>query len=238
VGEIRLMLVEDEDAIVRPLTSALSREGFRIERFATAEEALEVLQEPSGKEGPLPDVIVLDIGLPGMSGLELCRIVRENWPIPVVMLTARGETIDRVLGLELGADDYLTKPFSSRELVSRIRALLRRAAWRKERSSPLVIGDLRVDEGRREVKVGTSEVALTPREFDLLAYLATRSPAVVRRDELMREVWDAHWDGSTQTLDVHVATLRGKIEPNPHRPRFVHTVRGVGYQVRDGCAAG
>ena len=231
MDQIGLMLVEDEDAIVRPLSAALGREGFRVERYVTAEDALAALPDS------IPDVIVLDIGLPGMSGFDLCRIVRERWSIPVVMLTARGETIDRVLALELGADDYLTKPFSSRELAARIRALLRRAGWRRDASRAIVVGDLLVDPGHREVKAAGQTVALTPREFDLLAHLADHSPAVVRRDDIMREVWDAHWEGPTQTLDVHVAQLRRKIEPDPHRPRYLHTVRGVGYQVRDACAA-
>ena len=231
MGEIKVMLVEDEDAIVRPLTAALGREGFRLERFATAEDALAELPEAA------PDVVVLDVGLPGMSGFDLCRLIRERWAVPLIMLTARGEIIDRVLALELGADDYLTKPFSSRELVSRIRALLRRAGWRRDALSATIVGDLSVDPARREVRVGGRPVSLTPREFDLLAHLAMRSPAVVPREVIMREVWDAHWEGPTQTLDVHVAQLRRKIEPDPQRPRYLHTVRGVGYRVSDACAA-
>ena len=228
---IRLMLVEDEDEIVRPLVAALAREGFEVDRYVTAEEALEAIPERS------PAVVILDVALPGMSGLDACRIVRERWGVPVIMLTARGELEDRLLGLELGAADYVPKPFSSRELVARIRAILRRVRWGAEGEAPLEFGDLRIDRARRRVAVSGSPVPLAPREFDLLAYLAVRSPSVVRRDELIHEVWDAHWDGPTQTLDVHVAQLRRKIEPDPRHPRYLHTVRGVGYQVRDACAA-
>jgi DNA-binding response OmpR family regulator len=222
----RLFLVEDEEAIVRPLTAALERDGFEVHRFAAAEEALQELPERK------PDLIVLDIGLPGMSGLDACRIIREKWATPMLILTARGEMIDRVLGLELGADDYMAKPFSSRELVARIRAILRRTGARQERAR-IVVGEVEVDLDLREVHASGRTVSLTRREFDLLAYLAQHAPAVVQRLELMTEVWDTNWYGSTQTLDVHVAQIRRKLEPDPAHPRFLHTVRGVGYQLRD-----
>jgi two-component system alkaline phosphatase synthesis response regulator PhoP len=227
----RIFLVEDEDAIVRPLASALDRGGFTVERIERAEEALEALTERR------PRAIIMDIGLPGMSGLEACAEIRRRWVVPVLVLTARGEEQDRVLGLELGADDYLAKPFSARELVARLRALLRRAEWRGETNAALRVGELTVDLDRREVRVGSRLVALTAREFDLLALLAARSPAVVSRRDLISEVWDAHWDRPTQTLDVHVAQLRHKIERDPRSPRYLHTVRGVGYQVKDACDA-
>jgi DNA-binding response OmpR family regulator len=226
----RLMLVEDDDAIVRPLVALLEREGFDVQRFAAAEEALMAVPVAG------PDLVILDIALPGMSGLEACRVVHDRG-IPVILLTARGEPIDRIIGLELGADDYVTKPFSARELAARVRAVLRRGA-RTPRGSRTIVGELEVDADLREVHVAGHPVTLTRREFDLLALLATRSPAVVPREEIMTEVWDAHWFGSTQTLDVHVAQIRRKIEPDPHQPRFLHTVRGVGYQVRDVWAAG
>jgi DNA-binding response OmpR family regulator len=230
--DVQLMLVEDEDAIVRPLTGALEREGFRVERFVTAESALEAMDR--GR----PALVLMDITLPGMSGLDACREIQERWGVPVMMLTARGEMEDRVLGLELGAADYVAKPFSSRELVARIRALLRRLRWGEHELGPIRIGGLTVDPGRRQVAVEGRSVHLKPREFDLLSYLAARSPAVVSRNTLMHELWDLHWEGSTQTLDVHVAELRRKIEPNRSRPRYLHTVRGVGYQVRDAVAEG
>jgi two-component system response regulator RegX3 len=232
VGTAKLVLVEDDDDIVRPLLAALVREGFTVERLVTAEEGLAAIPEFH------PDLVILDIGLPGMSGLDACKVIRERWGLPIIMLTARGDTLDRVLALELGADDYVAKPFSARELMARIRAVLRRVGWRDASPHVISVGELQVDTGRREVRVsGVNTTALTPREFDLLAYLAARSPAVVSRSEIMSRVWDTHWDGPTQTLDVHVAQVRSKIEPDPRRPRFLHTARGVGYQVKDECAA-
>lgn len=233
VNAATLVLVEDEDDIVRPLMAALGREGFGVRRFVTAEEALAAIP------GLHPQLVILDIALPGMSGLDACKVIRDRWALPVIMLTARGDPLDRVLGLELGAGDYVAKPFSSRELIARIRALLRRVDWRDEPAHVVVVGELQVDNARWEIRVcGRRTPTLTPREFDLLAYLSAHSPAVVTRSELMSEVWDTHWHGATQTLDVHVAQVRGKIEPDPRHPRFLHTVRGVGYQVRDACAEG
>lgn len=231
VGNVRLVLVEDEDTIVRPLLAALAREGFGVDRFVDAEHALAAMAEVR------PDAVIMDISLPGMSGVDACRIVKARWGLPVVMLTARSEVQDKVLALELGADDYITKPFGVRELVARLRSLLRRADW-QDSPSTFVAGELEVDAGRRQARVSDRVVSLTVKEFDLLAYLTERSPAVIRRAELMRKVWDAHWFGSTATLDVHVAQLRKKVEPDPRRPRYIHTVRGVGYQVRDICAGG
>jgi two-component system, OmpR family, response regulator RegX3 len=228
VERARIVLVEDEDAVARPLVASLAREGFAVERFVSAEDALDAMARAR------PDLVVLDVMLPGMSGVDACAVVRSRWAVPVLLLTARAEEEDRVVGLDVGADDYVTKPFSSSELAARIRAILRRVAPR----SPLPVlevGALVLDLGRREVRVDGRTVSLTPREFDLLALLVERSPAVVGRDELIAEVWDAHWEGPTKTLDVHVNQIRRKIEPDPHHPRFLHTARGVGYQVRDAC---
>jgi two-component system response regulator RegX3 len=229
VRTMRLVLVEDEDAIVRPLLAALGREGFGVDRYVTAEEALAAMAERR------PDAVIMDISLPGMSGVDACREVKERWGLPVVMLTARSEVEDKVLALELGADDYITKPFGVRELVARLRSLLRRAEW-KDSPHTYVAGELEVDCARHLVLVCGRPVALTPKEFELLAYLMERSPAVARRADLMRHVWDTNWFGSMATLDVHIAQVRRKIEPDPRHPRFVHTVRGVGYRVRDACA--
>jgi DNA-binding response OmpR family regulator len=170
-----------------------------------------------------------------MNGFRACRLIRRRSAVPVIMLTARGEESDRLAGYDAGADDYLPKPFSSHELVARIRAILRRvrAAGDDEPGAPIEVGDLRLDPARREVAVDGRAVDLTPREFDLLEHLLRRSPAVVPRRELMAAVWDAHWSGPTKTLDVHVAQLRRKLEPDPHRPRYLHTERGVGYRVED-----
>ncbi len=226
-----LVLVEDEDAIVRPLTSALEREGYVVLRFASAEDALPVIRESR------PRMVILDLGLPGMSGLDALRDLRSDSEVPVLILTARGLEEDRVAGLEAGADDYLPKPFGSAELVARVRAILRRVS-RPAPARTLRIGDLEVDPTRREVRRGGERVSLTAREFDLLACLAARSPATVSRRQLMTEVWDTHWSGSTKTLDVHMAQLRRKVEPDPARPRNLHTVRGVGYAARFACADG
>jgi two-component system response regulator RegX3 len=226
---MRLVLVEDEDTIVRPLLAALGREGFGVDRYVTAEEALAAMSERR------PDVVIMDISLPGMSGVDACRVVKERWGTPVVMLTARSEVEDKVLALELGADDYITKPFGVRELVARLRSLLRRTEW-KDSPHTYVVGQLELDCARHRVLVCGRPVALTPKEFELLAYLMERSPAVARRADLMRHVWDTHWFGSMATLDVHIGQVRRKIEPDSRHPRFVHTVRGVGYRVLDACA--
>jgi two-component system response regulator RegX3 len=184
--------------------------------------------------------VILDVALPGMSGFTACRAIRRRSPIPVLMLTARGAESDRLEGFQAGADDYLPKPFSVHELVARIRAILRRTrgAAKAQADDLIAVGELRLDAARREVRSGDGVVALTPREFDLLEFLMRRSPQVVSRAELIREVWDTHWSGPTKTLDVHVAQVRRKIEDDPHDPRYLHTMRGVGYQVRDRCAAG
>jgi DNA-binding response OmpR family regulator len=227
----RVMLVEDEDAIVRPLRAAFDREGWEVRRFATAEEAL-----VSVEADPV-DLVVLDVGLPGMSGLEALPRFKRHPALPVLILTARGDPEDVVEGLERGADDYLSKPFRASELVARMRGLLRRTAW--QRSSvgrPSIVhrvGGLAVETDSRRVLLDDREVSLTAREFDLLACLIARSPRLVAREEIMREVWDTHWDGSDRTLDTHVAQLRRKLEADPGRPRYLHTSRGVGYRVAD-----
>jgi DNA-binding response OmpR family regulator len=202
-----------------------------VDRYRTAEQALDAFAESR------PDVVLMDISLPGLSGIDATGVVKERWGVPVIMLTARTEVQDKVLAFELGADDYVTKPFGVREVVARIRSLLRRTEWRR-RPPAFVVGSLEVDPFRREVRVDGRPVALTAREFDLLAFLAERAPAVVHRSELMRRVWDAHWFGSTATLDVHIGQIRRKIEDDPRRPRYLHTVRGVGYRVQDRCDVG
>jgi two-component system response regulator RegX3 len=218
-----VLIVEDEASISEPLSSHLSREGFEPAVAATAEAArAEVRSSP-------PDLILLDVMLPDGDGRDLCREIRTSSDVPIVMLTARGEDADKIVGLELGADDYVVKPFSAGELVARIRAILRRGRIPDDRA-PIGVGDVRLDPAARTVTKGGEPVTLAAREFDLLAMLMANRGAVVRREAIMDEVWDAHWFGSTKTLDVHIAWLRKKLEDDPSHPRYITTVRGVGFR--------
>jgi DNA-binding response OmpR family regulator len=215
---VRLLIVEDEDAIAEPLAEGLRREGFEVERAATGAEALAA--------APV-DLVLLDLRLPDLDGLDVCRELRERSSVPIIVVTARGEEADRVVGLELGADDYVVKPFGLRELIARIRAVSRRA--REEREDRVVrVGDLEVDERARRARLGGRELELTPKEFDLLAALARDPGAAVSRRRLLDEVWQTSWYGSTKTIDVHVAALRRKLGD----PAWIETVRGVGFRLR------
>jgi DNA-binding response OmpR family regulator len=179
-----------------------------------------------------PDLVLLDVMLPDGSGFDVCRELRARSRVPIIMLTARGEEADRVAGLELGADDYVVKPFSARELVARVRAVLRRAAEAGERrvEGATEIGDVRIDPGRRTASVGGEELELSRKEFNLLRLLIENAGSVVTRERLIDEVWDTNWFGSTKTLDVHVSGLRKKLDDDPGSPRYIHTVRGVGFR--------
>jgi DNA-binding response OmpR family regulator len=215
----RLVVVEDDEAIAEPLVRALEREGHAVRRASSAEACLGLLAEDGA------DLVLLDLGLPGMNGVELCRELRRGWPsIAVLMLTARSSELDEVLGLEAGADDYVTKPFSLAVLNARVRALLRRDV-----PAVLDVGGIRVDEAARRAWRNDGELDLAPKEFDLLALLIRHAGVVVRREEIMRAVWDEHWWGSTKTLDVHVGWLRRKLGP----PSVLTTVRGVGFRFDD-----
>ncbi len=211
-------MVEDDDAIAVPLVAGLERQGFAVTRVATGAEALAATGH---------DMVLLDLGLPDLDGFEVCRRLRATSGVPILVISARGEEADRVVGLELGADDYLVKPFGLRELVARIRAVGRRALAGADVEAPQRIGNLRVDRRTRRVYVGDDEIALSPKEFDLLALLAEDPGAVVSRQQILEEVWDPHWYGPTKTLDVHVASLRKKLGD----PAGVETVRGVGYRL-------
>jgi len=213
-----VLVVEDDDAIAAPLAAGLEREGFQVRRTATGAEALEA-------EGV--DVVLLDLGLPDLDGYEVCRRLRGRSDVPILVISARGDEVDRVVGLELGADDYLVKPFGFRELVARIRAVTRRTGAAAEPARPQQVGALEIDRRTRRVRVGGAEVSLTPKEFDLLACLAEEPGTVVTRQELLDEVWDPHWYGPTRTIDVHVASVRKKLGD----PRWVETVRGVGFRL-------
>jgi two-component system, OmpR family, response regulator RegX3 len=221
-----VLLIEDEEAISEPLAAALRREGFEPAVAGTVAEGLELFAKRS------PDLVLLDVMLPDGDGRDVLRSIRETSRTPVVMLTARGEEMDRVLGLELGADDYVTKPFSAAELAARIRAVLRRAGDEPapEPGSVLQAGDVRMDLGTHEATKDGAPLELTVKEFELLRVLLERSGKLVKREELVHEVWDPAWFGSTKTLDVHVSALRKKLGDDPADTRYIHTVRGVGFR--------
>jgi two-component system response regulator RegX3 len=221
-----ILLVEDEESITAPLVEALDREGFHTAVSATAGESLDIAERVK------PDLVLLDVMLPDGSGFEVCRELRARSRVPIIMLTARGEEADRVAGLELGADDYVVKPFSARELVARVRAVLRRTAEAGERRSEGVteVGEVRLDPARRTATFQGEELELSRKEFDLLRLLIENAGSVVTRERLIDEVWDTNWFGSTKTLDVHVSGLRKKLEDDPGSPRYIHTVRGVGFR--------
>jgi two-component system, OmpR family, response regulator RegX3 len=219
-----ILVVEDEAAISEPLVEGLAREGFTAEVAPTASRALAAFHER------VPDLILLDIMLPDGDGRDVAREIRKESDVPIVMLTARGEELDRVVGLELGADDYVVKPFSSRELVARIRAILRRGRTGGARKQAYEIGDVRLDVDSRVVTRNGEAIELAAREFDLLEFLMRNAGRVLRREEIMDEVWDPHWFGPTKTLDVHISWLRKKLEDDPADPRYISTIRGVGFR--------
>ena len=216
---MHVLLVEDEDAIADPLAEGLRREGFTVTRAATGAEALAVSES---------DVVLLDLRLPDIDGLDVCRKIRERSDVPIIVVTARGEEADRVVGLELGADDYVVKPFGIRELIARIRAVTRRGRGAAPEKDIVQVGELELDSRARRVRLGSHELELTPKEFDLLTALARDPGAVLRRRRLLEEVWETSWYGSTKTIDVHVAALRRKLGD----PDWIETVRGVGFRLR------
>jgi two-component system response regulator RegX3 len=216
---VHVLVVEDEDSIAEPLAEGLRREGFTVTRAATGAEAL---------AAPTADVVLLDLRLPDIDGLDVCRRIRERSDVPIIAVTARGEEADRVVGLELGADDYVVKPFGMRELIARIRAVTRRGPSRATGDGAQCIGDLELDVRARRVRLGGSELELTAKEFDLLAALAHEPGATISRRRLLEEVWQTSWYGSTKTIDVHVAALRRKLGD----PGWIETVRGVGFRLR------
>ena len=216
---MRVLIVEDEDAIAVPLAEGLRHEGFDVERVATGEAGL--------AEGSRADVVLLDVRLPDIDGFTVCRELRARSDVPIIMVTAKGEEVDRVVGLELGADDYVVKPFGVRELVARIRAVSRRTAQRPA-SERLAAGSVEIDLRSRAVSVEGRPVELTPKEFDLLVALVSAGGAVVPKQRLLHDVWGGSWLGAGKTVDVHVASLRRKLGD----PEVVQTVRGVGLRVR------
>jgi two-component system response regulator RegX3 len=220
-----VLLIEDEYSISDPLSAALRQEGFDVRVAASAAAGLE-----SFKSRP-PDLVLLDVMLPDGDGKDVLREIRSASRVPVIMLTARDEEMDRVLGLELGADDYVTKPFSGAELVARLRAVLRRSGPPKApATSILEVGDVVMNLETHRVTKGGDDLELTVKEYELLRVLLEHAGKVVRRNHLVQEVWDPSWFGSTKTVDVHMSALRKKLGDDPGSPRYVHTVRGVGFR--------
>jgi DNA-binding response OmpR family regulator len=220
----RILLVEDEQSISEPFSRALAREGFEPVVARTAADALKLAELVD------PELVLLDLMLPDGDGRDVCRELRRRSDTPIIMLTARGTETDRIVGLELGADDYVVKPFSSPEVIARIRAVLRRSKRDDDGEMRLTFGELEIDAGARRVRIGDEDVDLARKEFDLLVVLAEAAGRVLTRDHLMARVWDENWFGSTKTLDVHVGTLRRKLGDDPASPRYIHTVRGVGFR--------
>ena len=215
----QLLLVEDDPSIGALVTAYLEQTGYRVAWARSGEDALSIF------ESLRPRLVILDIGLPGQDGFDVCRELRARSPVPVLMLTARDEEVDRVAGLEVGADDYVTKPFSPRELAARVKAVLRRAEPAPQRTR-LELGDVVLDPDAREVTVAGQPIELTGKEFDLLAYLLENAGIVVSRDQLLDRVWGMSYAGGTRTVDVHVAQLRRKLG----RPEAIRTFRGSGYK--------
>jgi len=215
---VKVLIVEDEDSIAEPLAEGLRREGFAVERVGTGRAALESSE---------PDLVLLDLALPDLDGFSVCRELRSRSNVPIIMVSAKGEEVDRVVGLELGADDYIVKPFGFRELLARIRAVRRRTA---ERPAPRTLreGPLELDLRGRRASLDGAEVELTPKEFDLLALLTREAGTVVSRTQILKEVWQTTWYGSAKTIDVHVAALRRKLGD----PSWIETVRGVGLRLQ------
>jgi two-component system response regulator RegX3 len=219
-----VLLVEDERSIAEPFASALTRSGFRTSVARTGAEAMALIAEHR------PDVVLLDLSLPDGDGRDICRALRLESDVPIIMVTASGTVTDRVVGLELGADDYVVKPFATGEVIARIRAVLRRGRGGLAEEAELAVQDLRIDLGARRAWLADRELELTRKEFDLLTRLARDAGRVVTRESLMSDVWDLNWFGSTKTLDVHIAWLRRKLGDDPSAPTYIQTVRGVGFR--------
>nr|WP_276581857.1 response regulator transcription factor [Cellulomonas sp. RIT-PI-Y] len=232
------MLVEDEESYRDPLTYLLTREGYQVATAATGTEAVEIFDG-----GESVDLVLLDLMLPGMSGTEVCRHIRQTSDVPVIMLTAKDSEIDKVVGLELGADDYVTKPYSSRELLARVRAVLRRRVSGgpqvddEDDDNILVSGPVRMDVERHVVTVNDEPVAFPLKEFELLELLLRNAGRVLTRSQLIDRVWGTDYVGDTKTLDVHVKRVRAKIESDPGNPVLLLTVRGLGYKLSDDARA-
>lgn len=225
----KIMIVDDEEPIRELLKFNLEKAGYNVRLAKDGVECIRLIEKEC------PDLLVLDLMLPEMDGLNVCRLLRQQQTfrdLPIIMLTAKGEEIDKVLGLELGADDYLTKPFSPRELLARINACLRRVKPAAKDKDLLAYGELQIDTQRYLVYLRGKEIELTPKEFELLKMMALHPGKVYSRDELLEQIWGYEYTGDTRTVDVHVRHLRQKIEEDPSNPRFIETLRGIGYRLR------
>jgi two-component system response regulator RegX3 len=220
----RILVVEDEDSFSDALSFLLGKEGFDVTVAADGVTALEIFNRDGA------DLVLLDLMLPGLSGTEVCRQLRQKSSVPIIMLTAKESEVDKVVGLELGADDYVTKPYSSRELIARIRAVMRRRQEPEQSSGLLTVGPVRMDIERHIASVNNVQISLPLKEFELLEFLLRNSGRVLTRTQLIDRVWGSDYVGDTKTLDVHIKRLRSKIERDPANPEFILTVRGLGYK--------
>jgi DNA-binding response OmpR family regulator len=229
MSESKILVVEDDANLLETLKYNLVKDGYDVVTAADGAMAVELTRNEK------PDLIILDLMLPQLSGFEVCRILRKEMTVPILMLTARTDEVDKIVGLEIGADDYMTKPFSMRELLARVHAMLRRAAIGRqsaEAESDLIrMGDIEIDTGRHRALLKKKPLELTPKEFDLLSFLARHKGFVFSREQLLEKVWGYDYAGATRTVDVHIRWLRQKIEPDPKHPRFILTVRGAGYKL-------
>jgi len=224
----KILVVEDDSNLLETLKYNLRRESYNVVTATDGEQAIEIARREK------PALIILDIMLPRMSGFEVCRILRKEMIVPILMLTAKADETDKIVGLEIGADDYVTKPFSMRELLARVRAMLRRAQMAEmplADETALRIGDIEVDIGRHRASLRESALDLTPKEFELLAFLAKNKGLVFSREQLLEKVWGYDYAGNTRTVDVHIRWLRQKIETDPSKPKHLVTVRGTGYKL-------
>ena len=231
MSDKKILIVEDDRNLLDTLVYNIKKEGYDVITSMDGEEAVQSARKEN------PDLIILDIMLPKLNGLEVCRILRKEMTVPVLMLTARNEEVDKIIGLEVGADDYMTKPFSMRELIARIRAMLRRAAMTVTQpdsvDKTITIGTLEIDTERHRITVSGKELDLSPKEYDLLVFLAVNKGFVFTREQLLEKVWGYEFAGDTRTVDVHIRWLRQKIESDPSRPEKLLTVRGAGYKLAE-----
>lgn len=229
MADSKILIVEDDQNLLATLKYNLYKEGYSVVTAKDGAQAMEIAQSQK------PDLIILDVMLPVLSGFEVCRILRKDMSVPILMLTAKTEEVDKIVGLEIGADDYVTKPFSMRELLARLRAMLRRsgmvAPQQAEKPTLLKIGDLEIDTGRHQALLRSMPLGLTPKEFDLLNFLARNKGFVFSREQLLDKVWGYDYAGGTRTVDVHIRWLRQKIEIDPAHPKLLLTVRGAGYKL-------